>query len=241
MRSEDLMRIVTDPDPDLSDPDTARVLFQLARQAARSDEDIAGDVLVTLTEKLHEGGKLRGRWTSHADPPALLARAAANAARDAWDHASRFKRDLPLTPDGDLTALESPDLASSPSYGLLDLLEDLGWKAPGDARPAPQTTRTLRPPRHRRWPRTARVMLRHNQALPRMPHRGRPAARGPARTLVLAPPRPRPARMGMVRRPHRIRDDVAKQHRPLADPRPATPRPTGAKHGRDRPQMRVEP
>ena len=127
MRNEDLMRIVTDPDPDLSDPDTARVLFQLARQAARSDEDIAGDVLVTLTEKLHEGGKLRGRWTSHADPPALLARAAANAARDAWDHASRFKRDLPLTPDGDLTALESPDLASSPSYGLLDLLEDLGW------------------------------------------------------------------------------------------------------------------
>ena len=128
MRNEDLMRIVTDPD--LRDPATARVLIQLARQAARSDEDIAGDVLVALTEKLREGGTLRGRLTSHANPPALLARAAANAARDAWDHASRFKRDLPLTPDGDLTALESPDRASSPTFGLLDLLEDLGWTVP---------------------------------------------------------------------------------------------------------------
>jgi len=128
MRNEDLMRIVRDPD--LSDPDTARVLIQLARQAARSDEDIAGDVLVALTDKLRDGGTLRGRLTSHANPPALLARAAANAARDAWDHASRFKRDLPLTPDGDLTALESPDRASSPTFGLLDLLEDLGWTVP---------------------------------------------------------------------------------------------------------------
>jgi hypothetical protein len=128
MRNEDLMRIVSDPD--LRDPATARVLIQLARQAARSDDDIAGDVLVALTEKLRDGGTLRGRLTSHANPPALLARAAANAARDAWDHASRFKRDLPLTPDGDLTALESPDRASSPTYGPLDLLEDLGWTVP---------------------------------------------------------------------------------------------------------------
>ena len=33
-----------------------------------------------------------------------------------------------------------------------------------------------------------------------------------------------------------MRDDVAQQHRPLADPRPAAPRPTGATHGRDHPQ-----
>ena len=90
MRNEDLMRIVTDPD--LSDPETARVLIQLARQAARSDEDIAGDVLVALTERLREGGTLRSRLSTHANPPALLARAAANAARDAWDHAGRFKQ-----------------------------------------------------------------------------------------------------------------------------------------------------
>ena len=125
MRNEDLMRIVTDPD--LSDPETARVLIQLARQAARSDEDIAGDVLVALTERLREGGTLRSRLSTHANPPALLARAAANAARDAWDHAGRFKRDMPLTPDGDLTALDAPDHAGSPMHGLLDLLEDLGW------------------------------------------------------------------------------------------------------------------
>ena len=125
MRNEDLMRIVTDPD--LRDPETARVLIQLARQAARSDEDIAGDVLVALTERLREGGTLRSRLTTHANPPALLARAAANAARDAWDHAGRFKRDMPLTPDGDLTALDAPDRAGSPTHGLLDLLEDLGW------------------------------------------------------------------------------------------------------------------
>ena len=127
MRNEDLMRIVTDPD--LSDPETARVLIQLARQAARSDEDIAGDVLVALTERLREGGTLRSRLSTHANPPALLARAAANAARDAWDHAGRFKRDMPLTPDGDLTALDAPDRAGSPTHGLLDLLEDLGWTA----------------------------------------------------------------------------------------------------------------
>ena len=127
MRNEDLMRIVTDPD--LRDPATARVLIQLARQAARSDEDIASDVIVTLTEKLREGGTLRSRLSTHANPPALLARAAANAARDAWDHAGRFKRDMPLTPDGDLTALNAPDHSDSPTYGLLDLLEDLGWTA----------------------------------------------------------------------------------------------------------------
>ncbi len=125
MKDDELMRIATDPD--LHSPEAAQALLQLARAAARRDEDIAGDVLLQLTEKLRPGGALRDRLGTHANPPALLSRAAANAARDARDMAGRFKREIPLTDDGDLTALEHKVSVFSPTYGLLDLLEDLGW------------------------------------------------------------------------------------------------------------------
>ena len=125
MKNDDLMLIVNDPD--LRTSEAARALIQLARAAARRDEDIAGDVLIQLTEKLRPGGSLRERLGTHANPPALLSRAAATAARDAWDSASRLKRDIPLTDDGDLTVLDHQITVFSPTYGLLDLLEDLGW------------------------------------------------------------------------------------------------------------------
>ena len=125
MKNDDLMYIVNDPD--LLGPDAARAVIQLAREAARSDEDIAGDVVIALTEKLRPGGALRERLGTHANPPALLSRAASNAARDAWDNAGRFKREIPLTDDGDLTVLDHQVQVFSPTYGLLDLLDDLGW------------------------------------------------------------------------------------------------------------------
>ena len=125
MKNEDLMQIVRDPD--LIDPLAARALIQLARSAARGDEDIAGDVLLALTEKLLPGGVLRQRLGTHANPPALLVKSASNAARDAWDSAGRFKRTIPLTVDGELTGIEPAVSPFSPTYGLFDLLGELGW------------------------------------------------------------------------------------------------------------------
>lgn len=125
MKNDDLQHIIDDPD--LIGSLAARAVIQLARSAARSDEDIAGDVVLALTEKLRPGGVLRERLSTHANPAALLTRAASNAARDAWDAAGRFKRTIPLTGDGDLTDLEPAPSPFSPTYGLFDLLAERGW------------------------------------------------------------------------------------------------------------------
>ena len=69
MKNDDLMYIVNDPD--LLGPDAARAVIQLAREAARSDEDIAGDVVIALTEKLRPGGALRERLGTHATGASL--------------------------------------------------------------------------------------------------------------------------------------------------------------------------
>jgi len=125
MRNDDLQHIVDDPD--LHGPQSARAVIQLAHSAARGDEDIAGDVVVALTEKLRPGGALRERLTTHANPAALLTKAASNAARDAWDAAGRFKRTIPLTGDGELADLEPAPSPFSPTYGLFDVLAERGW------------------------------------------------------------------------------------------------------------------
>lgn len=125
MKNDDLQHIIDDPD--LTGSLAARAVILLARSAARSDEDIAGDVVLALTEKLRPGGVLRERLSTHANPAALLTRAASNAARDAWDAAGRFKRTIPLTGDGDLTDLEPAPSPFSPTYGLFDLLAERGW------------------------------------------------------------------------------------------------------------------
>lgn len=125
VQNDDLMHIARDPD--LGDPRAASALIQLAQSAARGDEDIAGDVLLVLTEKLLPGGVLRERLGTHANPPALLVKTASNAARDAWDTAGRFKRTIPLTGDGELTGVEAAATPFSPTYGLFDLLGELGW------------------------------------------------------------------------------------------------------------------
>jgi hypothetical protein len=125
MKNEDLMQIARDPD--LIDPLAARALMQLAQSTARGDEDIAGDVMLVLTEKLLPGGALRERLATHANPPALLVKTAANAARDAWETAGRFKRTIPLTGDGELTGIEPAASPFSPTFGLFDLLGELGW------------------------------------------------------------------------------------------------------------------
>lgn len=125
MKNDDLLHIVTDPD--LVDPRAARALIALALSAARGDEDIAGDVMLVLTEKLQPGGPLRERLGTHANPIALLVRAASNTARDAWETAGRFKRTIPLTGDGELTGVEPAISVFSPTFGLFDQLGDLGW------------------------------------------------------------------------------------------------------------------
>ena len=114
-------------DPDLIDPLAARALIQLAQSAARGDEDIAGDVMLVLTEKLRPGGRLRERLGTHANPPALLIKTASNAARDAWETAGRFKRTIPLTRDGELTVIEAAASPFSPTFGLFELLGERGW------------------------------------------------------------------------------------------------------------------
>lgn len=125
MKNDDLLQIARDPD--LTDPQSARALIQLAQSAARGDEDIAGDVLLVLTQKLQPGGSLRERLGTHANPPALLVKTASNAARDAWETAGRFKRAIPLTRDGELTGIEPAATPFSPTVGLFDLLAELGW------------------------------------------------------------------------------------------------------------------
>jgi hypothetical protein len=115
-------------DPTLSTPAAARALLELARRASPRDPDIAGDVVLLLTERLQPGGMIHARLAGHGNPGAMLQIAARNAAHQARRAAGTNKRTIPLTIDGDLLAVEPHEPPFSPTLGLLDLLHDLGWR-----------------------------------------------------------------------------------------------------------------
>jgi hypothetical protein len=115
-------------DPSLASEAAARALLRLARTVAPRDPDIAGDVVLILTERLLPGGAIRERLATHANPAAMLQIAARNAATQAHRRATADKRVIPLTLDGDLIAVEPHAAPFSPTIGLLDLLHDLGWR-----------------------------------------------------------------------------------------------------------------
>lgn len=124
----------------MATPAAAYALIALAHDVT-SDPDLAGDVVLLLTERLRPGGSLAHALVSHPNPCALLTAAAKNAARQALESTTRHKRVMHLTDDGDLTALEVPDVPMVPMHGIFDLLEDLGW--------TPAHLQTLAIPRQR--------------------------------------------------------------------------------------------
>ena len=125
MHNHELAPLINDPD--LATTDAARALLALAKSVSRGDPDIAGDVTIVLTQRLKPGGSLRARLTTHANPAALLTLAAKNASAQAHQAAGRYKRAIPPTEDGDLAELEPAPSPFSPTFGIFDLLEDLGW------------------------------------------------------------------------------------------------------------------
>lgn len=139
MKNELLMVIVTDPD--LTTPLAARTLITLAESVSGRDDDIAGDVVLTMTELLRPGGRVRNALASHPNPGALLVATAKNEAGHARERAGRLKRQIPLAPDGDIAAIEPPPTPYRTSLTLLDLLADLGWQ--------PEHLQTLAIPRQR--------------------------------------------------------------------------------------------
>lgn len=114
-------------DPDLSTPQACRALLELARRRSPRDPDIAGDVVLLLSERLMPGGMLRRALATHPNPAALLNAAASNAANQAREHAGRDKRRIPLTQYGNDAELEPVQYPYSPTMGLFDVLHDLGW------------------------------------------------------------------------------------------------------------------
>ncbi|MDD2857211.1 MAG: hypothetical protein PHU75_00900 [Candidatus Nanopelagicales bacterium] len=125
MHNHELQPLINDPD--LSTTAAARALLALAKSVSRGDPDIAGDVTILLTERLKPGGSIYTRLGTHANPAALLTIAAKNAAAQAHESAGRHKRVIPLTDDGDLAAIEPAPSPYSPTFGIFDLLGDLGW------------------------------------------------------------------------------------------------------------------
>lgn len=115
-------------DPDLTTPAACRALLELARRRSPRDPDIAGDVVLLLTERLAPGGILRRALATHPNPGALLNASASNAAHQARESAGRHKRVLPLTSSGMHEELEPPQYPYSPTMGLFDVLHDLGWR-----------------------------------------------------------------------------------------------------------------
>ena len=74
-------------DPTLRSPAAARALLELARRASPRDPDIAGDVVLLLTERLQPGGMIRERLAGHANPGASRLRNTVGLfpdMRDAW-------------------------------------------------------------------------------------------------------------------------------------------------------------
>jgi hypothetical protein len=125
MHDHELAPIITDPD--LHTTAAAYALLALADSFSGRDPDVAGDIVLLLTERLQPGGMLRERLSRHANPAALLNLAAKNAADHSRKRAGRQKRQLPLAPDGDLVAIEQAPMPFTPTLGLFDVLEDHGW------------------------------------------------------------------------------------------------------------------
>lgn len=125
MTDTDLLTIANDPD--LTIPESARALLALATKVAAGDDDIAGEIIIELTELLRPGQRLRVRLETHPNPPALLTVAAKYAAGHARERAGRIKRQMPLAPSGDISDLDLPIQIETPTLGLFGALEDLGW------------------------------------------------------------------------------------------------------------------
>jgi hypothetical protein len=115
-------------DPDLTTAAACHALLELARRRSPHDPDIAGDVVLLLSERLMPGGILRRALATHPNPAALLNASASNAANQARESAGRQKRVLPLTSTGIDDELEPPQYPYSPTIGLFDVLHDLGWR-----------------------------------------------------------------------------------------------------------------
>lgn len=125
MNDTDLLTIAHDPD--LTAPESARALLALATKVSAGDDDIAGEVIIELTELLRPDQRLRTRLETHPNPPALLTVAAKYAAGHARERAGRTKRHMPLAASGDITELDLPIQMETPTLGLFSALEDLGW------------------------------------------------------------------------------------------------------------------
>jgi hypothetical protein len=125
MKNDDLMQIVRDPD--LTTAAAARALIELAESVSGRDDDVAGDVVLRLTELLRPGQRLREAMPSYRNPMALLVTAAKREAGHSREAANRLKRQIPLAPEGDLESIEPPATAYPRTQTLFDLLLDLGW------------------------------------------------------------------------------------------------------------------
>ena len=125
MHNDELDPLINDPD--LSTPEACRALLELARRRSPRDPDIAGDIVLLLSERLMPGGMLRRALATHPNPGALLNASAFNAANQARESAGRDKRRMPLTSSGVHDELEPPQYPYSPTVGLFDVLHDLGW------------------------------------------------------------------------------------------------------------------
>ena len=84
MDDKDLVHLVRDPA--MASPAAAYALIALADEVT-SDPDVAGDVVLLLTERLRPGGSLARALPSHPNPCALLTAAAKNAALQAIETA----------------------------------------------------------------------------------------------------------------------------------------------------------
>ena len=70
MHNDELDPLINDPD--LSTPEACRALLELARRRSPRDPDIAGDIVLLLSERLMPGGMLRRALATHPNPGALL-------------------------------------------------------------------------------------------------------------------------------------------------------------------------
>ena len=125
MNNDALMHIVRDPD--LTTPEAARALIELAKSVSGRDDDVTGDVVLRLTELLRPGQRVREALQQYRNPAALLVTAAKREAGHSREAANRLKRHIPLAPEGDLESIEPPATAYPRSQTLFDLLMDLGW------------------------------------------------------------------------------------------------------------------
>jgi hypothetical protein len=125
MNNDDLLYIVQDPD--LTTVNSARALIDLAESVSGRDDDIAGDVVLRMTELLRPGQRVRLALATHPTPCPLLIATAKNEASHARQRAGRLKRQMPLAPDGDLASVEPPPTPYRTSLTLFDQLIELGW------------------------------------------------------------------------------------------------------------------